>query len=389
MQMTIISYFVYKLTHDVLTLGLLGLWEVIPAVGFSFISGHFIDLHEKRSALLKCTLGYILLTSFFVLLCWPKFYNYAGIHYTIMLLYAGVFVGGILRAFFSPSSFSLQGLILSRKHYLNGAVWSSASWHTGAILGPILGGFLIAITRNEISLMVAFAIELIALIALLKIPKQALIKKEKEPIWQSLKVGLKFVFNTKIILTALSLDMFAVLFGGAAALLPVYAKDILNVGEVGYGWMRAMPGIGSVLTSFILAFLPLNKKPGIKLLFCIIGFGVTTIIFGISTWFPLSILMLLLGGMFDQVSVVIRGTLLQLHTPDDMRGRVAAVSTMFISSSNELGATESGLTAKWMGTVPAVVFGGFMTLVVVGITYVAAPQLRKYKFDISGKKGNT
>jgi MFS family permease len=237
--------------------------------------------------------------------------------------------------------------------------------------------------------MVAFAIELIALIALLKIPKQALIKKEKEPIWQSLKVGLKFVFNTKIILTALSLDMFAVLFGGAAALLPVYAKDILNVGEVGYGWMRAMPGIGSVLTSFILAFLPLNKKPGIKLLFCIIGFGVTTIIFGISTWFPLSILMLLLGGMFDQVSVVIRGTLLQLHTPDDMRGRVAAVSTMFISSSNELGATESGLTAKWMGTVPAVVFGGFMTLVVVGITYVAAPQLRKYKFDISGKKGNT
>jgi sugar phosphate permease len=211
------------------------------------------------------------------------------------------------------------------------------------------------------------------------VPKQEILKKDKEPILKSLKQGIQFVFRSPIILSVLSLDMFAVLFGGAVALLPVYAKDILGVGKVGYGIMRAAPGLGAIVTMLILSFIPLEKKPGIKLLACIASFGVCMIVFGVSTWFPLSLAMLVLGGMFDAVSVVIRGTILQLHTPDEMRGRVAAVNTMFISSSNELGEVESGYTAAWMGTVNSVVFGGSMTLMVVIITILLVPSLRVLK----------
>jgi len=389
MQMTIISYFVYKLTNDVFPLGMLGLAEVIPAIGFSFISGHFVDINEKKGVLIKCTIGYLMLSLFFMMLSWPQFYHQAGLRWTVWLLYFGVFVGGALRAFFSPASFSLLGLIIPRKEYPNAGTWSSSAWHIGAILGPIVAGSLIALTRNEVSLLVVFCIQLFSMGAILLIPKQPIMKKGKEPILKSLQEGLRFVFRTKIILTALSLDMFAVLFGGATALLPVYAKDILRVNEVGFGWMRAAPGIGAIIMSAFLVFIPLKTKPGIKLLVCIAGFGVSTIVFGISRNFALSISMLMLGGMFDQISVIIRGTLLQLQTPDEMRGRVSAVSTMFISSSNELGAAESGLTAKWMGTVPAVVFGGIMTLVVVGITHFSVPGLRKYKYDITSKENKT
>ena len=198
---------------------------------------------------------------------------------------------------------------------------------------------------------------------------------------KSLSEGLRFVFNSQVILAALALDMFAVLFGGAVALLPIFADDILKVGEVGYGWLRAAPGIGSIITLLILSFVPLKKNPGIKLLLSIAGFGITTIVFGLSTSFVLSFVMLTLGGLFDAVSVVIRGTILQLYTPDAMRGRVAAVNTMFISSSNELGALESGVTARLMGTVPAVVFGGVMTMIVVAATYVRAPILKVLKLD--------
>lgn len=393
MQMTIISYFVYNLVPDkkdkLIALGMIGLWEVIPAIGFSFFSGHFVDLHEKRGVLIKCTIAYLLLSLFFALLSWPVFYQHTGTQWTVYLLYFGVFAGGALRAFFSPASFSLLGLIIPRKEYPNAGTWSSSAWHIGAILGPIIAGSLIALTRNEVSLLVVFAIQLVSMGAILLIPKQPIMKKSREPILKSLQEGLRFVFRTKIILTALSLDMFAVLFGGATALLPVYAKDILKVNELGFGWMRAAPGIGAIIMSAFLVFIPLKTKPGIKLLVCIAGFGVSTIIFGISHNFILSLSMLMLGGMFDQISVIIRGTLLQLQTPDEMRGRVAAVSTMFISSSNELGAAESGFTATLMGTVPAVVFGGIMTLVVVGITHFSVPGLRKYKYDTTSKENKT
>jgi MFS family permease len=376
MQMTIISYMVYKLTHDQLSLGMIGLAEVIPAVGFSLFSGHFVDNREKRSMLLQCVIGYLVLASFFIVLALPSIQLKAGVQLTSWLIYAGIFFGGALRAFLSPANFSLLGMIVPRRLYVNATTWSSTAWQLGAILGPLAGGIMIGISGFEISLATVFVIELASLSAILMIPKQEVKKKEKEPILKSLGEGLRFVFSNQIILAALALDMFAVLFGGAVALLPVYADDILKVGEVGYGWLRAAPGIGSVITLFILSFIPLKSKPGIKLMACLIGFGLTTIVFGISTSFLLSFFMLLAGGIFDAVSVVIRGTILQLYTPETMRGRVGAVNTMFISSSNELGALESGITARWLGTVPAVVAGGCMTIIVVAVTWFKAPALR-------------
>ncbi len=394
MQSAIVSYFVYhKLTPgDPLALGMLGLWEVIPAIGFSLFSGHFVDIKEKKTLITQCIAGYILLSGLFIFLVWPSLDQHMPGRYILWLIYAAIFIGGALRAFLGPSSFALQGMLIPRELYANATTWSSTSWQIGAVVGPLFGGFMI-LAGYHIAIIVVAVIEIIALIAIMRIPRQEIAKKEKEPISKSLGEGLKFVFRTQIVLAALSLDMFAVLFGGAVALLPVFAIDILKVGEVGYGWMRAAPGIGSVIMLFILSFMPLKKNPGIKLLLSIAAFGLTTIIFGycgyfgtepmthvmglgLSWGFIIAFGMLLLGGMFDAVSVVIRGTILQVNTPLEMRGRVAAVNTMFISSSNELGAMESGLTARWMGSVPATVFGGCMTIVVVGVTYFAAPMLR-------------
>jgi MFS family permease len=381
MQLTIISYMLYQLTHDELSLGLLGLAEVIPAIGFSLFSGHFVDQKEKRGLLVKCVIGYLLLSAFFFTLSFPGTQATLGVKYVSWLIYTGVFVGGALRAFLSPSNFALLGMVVPRRLYANATTWSSTAWQSGAVIGPLLGGSMIAISGFEVSLVGVFLIQIVSLIAILLIPPQAIIKKEKEPMLKSLGEGLRFVFNSQVILAVLALDMFAVLFGGAVALLPVFADDILKVGEVGYGWLRAAPGIGSIITLLILSFVPLKTKPGIKLLVCIAGFGVTTIVFGLSTSFVLSFLMLTIGGLFDAVSVVIRGTILQLYTPDAMRGRVAAVNTMFISSSNELGALESGVTARLMGTVPAVVFGGCMTMIVVAVTYLKAPILKVLQLD--------
>lgn len=404
MQSTIVSYFVYQLTcdpvthkGDALVLGLMGLWEVIPAIGFSLFSGHFVDLKEKKKLILQCVIGYLLLTLFFIALAWPNMHTLITKQHIIWLAYTGIFVGGALRAFLSPGSFALMGMLLPRRLYPNATTWSSTAWQAGFVIGPLLGGFLIASAGFHGSLISVGTIEIVSLLAIMTIPAQAILKKEKEPILKSLSEGIRFVFSTQLILAALSLDMFAVLFGGAVALLPVYSNEILSVGEVGFGWMRAAPGIGSIAMLMILSFMPLKKQPGVKLLLAICGFGITTILFGVCgsiadttilgsilgckiSWaFLLAFFMLLMGGMFDAVSVVIRSTVLQLYTPDSMRGRVAAVNTMFISSSNELGAMESGITARWMGAVPAVVFGGCMTLVVVGLTYFAAPMLRVLK----------
>jgi MFS family permease len=401
MQSTIIGYFVYhKLTYnastgggDPLALGMLGLWEVIPAIGCSLFSGHFVDLKEKKGLIVKCISGYVLLTVFFVYLAWPGTTSLMSQGSVLWLVYLGIFIGGALRAFLGPATFALQGLLVPRELYPNATTWSSTSWQIGAVVGPLLGGFLI-LSGFHVALITVGVLEVVALLSVMRIPAQSIMKKDKEPISKSLGEGLRFVFRTQLVLAALSLDMFAVLFGGAVALLPVYAIDILHVGEVGYGWMRSAPGIGSVIMLFILSFVPLKRKPGIKLMLCIIGFGITTIIFGycgsfgtsafaslggfgLSWGFVIAFVMLLAGGMFDAISVIIRGTILQVKTPDNMRGRVAAVNTMFISSSNELGAMESGVTARWMGTVPAVVFGGFMTIVVVAVTYFAAPQLSR------------
>lgn len=386
MQTTIVVYWVYLLSNDVATVGLLGLFEAVPAIGLSFISGHLVDQWEKRKIIFICITLYLLLSGFYIFLASEQALN--GLQHTqiVHLVYAGIFIGGSLRAFLSPASFSILSLLLPRKHYPNGATWASTAWQLGAIIGPLLGGLMIAFAGVLFGFGLVAVLVFVALVAILGIPAQKIVLKAKEPILQSLREGIRFVFKTQVILAALSLDMFAVLFGGATALLPAYARDILQVGEIGYGWLRAAPGIGAIITFFILANKPLKTAPGIRLLLCICGFGGSLIIFGISTHFWLSLIMLVTSGAFDAVSVVIRGTILQLYTPDEMRGRVSALNTMFISSSNELGEVESGFTAKWMGLVPAVVFGGCMTMLVAVITYFRAPALRKMKLDAKAER---
>lgn len=381
MQMTIVSYLVYQLTKDPWSLGMIGICEVVPAIGFSFFTGHFSDQHEKRNLMMWCITGFAATSLVYMVLSLPSFQQMAGVTTTVWLMYAVVFIGGATRAFASPANFSLMGLLVPRKHYANASTWSSTAWQTGAVAGPLLAGVVMAAFNYTISYAIVFLIQLYSLVAILRIPRKPLTNKPTAPMLQSLKEGLTFVFRTQVILAALALDMFAVLFGGAVALLPVYATDILQVGEVGFGWLRAAPGIGAIVSLLILSIVPLNKNAGKKLLLSLVGFGVAIIIFGISKNFYLSFVMLLMSGMLDAVSVVIRWTILQLYTPDEMRGRVAAVNTMFISSSNELGAAESGFTARLMGTVTAVVFGGCMTIGVVAFTWLKAPKLRELQLD--------
>jgi MFS family permease len=381
LQSTIIYYWVYHVTNDKLALGFVGLAEVIPAITCSFFSGHVVDHNEKRKMIFLCMIGYILVGGALFIAALPFVENHIEFKALLCIIYALVFVGGALRAFYSPSMFALFGMVVPRKHYPNATSWSSMAWQFGAVLGPLAGGFLIAIVGIDFGLLAVVVLILALLIPLFAIGVKPILKKEKEPVLKSVTEGLKFVVKTPALLGAQCLDMFSVFFCGAVALLPVYQKEILHVDEMGFGILRAAPGVGALITLGLLAFLPLKTYPGRKLFLCVTGFALSIIVFGISKNFYLSFFMLLLSGMFDAVSVVIRSTILQLVTPDAMRGRVSAVNTMFVSSSNELGDFESGVMAHWLGTVRAVVTGGCLTLGVIAVTFFAAPQLRNFSFD--------
>ena len=386
MQSTIIYYWVFHITNNKLSLGLVGLAEVIPAITFSFFSGHVVDHNEKRRMIFLCLSGYILLAVGLFTIALPATERHMSTAILVNLVYVFVFLGGLLRSFYSPSMFALFGMVLPREHYANATSWSSMAWNLGAVLGPLAAGFGIAAFGIPTSLLAVLFLLLLLLLPLFTIAVKPILKKVKEPVLKSVTEGLRFVWKTPTLLSALCLDMFSVLFGGAVALLPVYQKEILHVDEMGFGLLRSAPGIGALITMGLLAFLPLRTNPGRKLFFCVAGFAVSIIVFGISKNFYLSFFMLLLSGMFDAVSVVIRSTILQLVTPDDMRGRVSAVNTMFVSSSNELGDFESGLMAHWLGTVRAVVTGGCITLGVVIYTFFRAPQLRDFSFEDSEKE---
>ncbi|MEZ4979538.1 MAG: MFS transporter, partial [Chitinophagales bacterium] len=339
---------------------------------------HYVDQKEKRNLLLKCVAAFSIISLGLFFLSWPELTENYATKTILYGIYFLVFLGGFVRAFIGPSIFSLLALIVPKKAYSNAATWSSSVWQMAAVLGPALAGFSISWIGVHWSMCLIFLFTIIALISLSRISKKPILNpKIGEDVLTSLKEGVKFVFRTKEILGAISLDMFAVLFGGAVALLPIFATDILHVGPQGFGVLRAMPAIGSLVTILASAYFPLNKNAGWKLLLAIFFFGVSIIVFGLSTWFYLSMLALFFSGMTDGVSVVIRQTILQLKTPDNMRGRVSSVNNMFVGSSNELGAFESGLTAKLMGTVNAVVFGGCMTIVTVVGTGLAIPSLRK------------
>lgn len=378
MQFVVIEWEVYSLTKDPLSLGIIGLMEVIPAVSMALFAGHVVDQREKRGLLIKCIFGFSVVSLGLFLLTWPRIVADLSTSVILYSVYFLVFLGGIVRAFLGPTIFSLFSLLVPKKIYPNAATWSSSVWQMGAVVGPAAGGFFIHWIGVHWSMCFVFAFSLMALMLLLQIPKKPILNPNiGEPIMKSLKEGIKFVKNTRVILGALTLDMFAVLFGGAVALLPIYAQDILKVGPEGFGILRAAPAVGALLIMFTSAHFPLNKNAGMKLLAAIFGFGVCIIVFGLSTWFWVSVIALFLSGVTDGISMIIRQTILQLRTPDAMRGRVASVNSMFVGSSNELGAFESGLTAKLMGTVTAVIFGGGMTILTVLGTGFFFPKLRK------------
>jgi len=378
MQFIVIEWEVYSLTKDPLSLGLIGLMEIIPALTMALFAGHIVDQKEKRNLLATCIAAFSFISFGLFLLTWPVIVSTWSTKTILYCIYALVFFGGFLRSFFGPTIFSLIALIVPKKSYANAATWSSSTWQMASVLGPAFAGFSISWIGVHWSLCIIFGLIILSLIIVLQIKKKPILNpKLGEPVIQSLKEGVQFVFKTKAILGALTLDMVAVLFGGAVALLPVFAQDILKVGSEGFGVLRAAPAVGAFLTMLITAYLPISKNAGMKLLGAILGFGVCIIVFGLSSIFWISVLALFFSGVTDGVSMVIRQTILQIKTPDHMRGRVASVNSMFVGSSNELGAFESGLTAKLMGTVTAVVFGGTMTLITVVTTGIVSPSFRK------------
>jgi MFS family permease len=377
MQFIIIEWEVYSLTKSALSLGMIGLMEVIPAIGMALFAGHIVDQKEKKGMLLKCILGFSIISFGLFLLTWPRIVSGFSTNTILYSIYFLVFLGGLVRAFLGPTIFSLLSLIVPKKAYPNAATWSSSVWQIASVVGPAVAGFSITWIGVHWSMCSIFACSIFALLILTQISTKPILNpKIGEPIMESLKEGIKFVYTNKSILGALTLDMVAVLFGGAVALLPIFAQDILKVGPEGFGVLRAAPAVGALLTMFVSTHLPFYKNAGIKLLAAIFGFGLCIIVFGLSTWFWLSVFALFMSGVTDGFSVVIRQTILQLKTPDSMRGRVAAVNSIFVGSSNELGAFESGLTAKLMGTVTAVVFGGSMTLLIVVFTGIKLPGFR-------------
>lgn len=378
MQFIIIEWEVYSLTKNPLSLGIIGLMEIIPAVAMALFAGHIVDQKEKKSLLFKCIVGFSIISIGLFLLTWPPVVSGWNMDTVLYAIYFMVFLGGIVRSFLGPTIFSLLSLIVPKKAYSNAATWSSSVWQVGSVVGPAVAGFSIHWIGVHWSLCIVIAFSIFSIIALTQIESKPILnKKIGEPVKESLKAGVRFVFNNPAILSSLSLDMFAVLFGGAVALLPIFAQDILKVGPEGFGVLRAAPAVGAFITMFVSAYVPMNKNAGMKLLIAIFGFGVCIIVFGLSTLYWLSVVALFFSGIFDGISVVIRQTILQLKTPDDMRGRVSAVNSIFVGSSNELGAFESGVTAKLMGTVTAVVFGGSMTLLTVLVTGFVSPTFRK------------
>ncbi|MCG8749375.1 MFS transporter [Tenacibaculum finnmarkense] len=378
MQFIIIEWQVYSITKNPLSLGIIGLMEVIPAVSMALFAGHIVDQKEKRNLLALCIGIFSLISLGLFFLTLPSFVAGWQQNTILYAIYCLVFFGGLLRSFFGPTIFSLIGLIVPKKLYPNAATWSSSTWQMASVLGPAFAGFTISWIGVHWSLCIVFSLVLFSFLMVFFIPKKPILNpKIGEPILKSLQEGIHFVFKTKAILGAITLDMISVLFGGAVALLPIYAQDILKVGPEGFGALRAAPAIGAFLTMLVTAYIPISKNAGLKLLAAIFGFGTCIIVFGLSSIFWISIVALFFSGVTDGVSMVIRQTILQLKTPDHMRGRVASVNSMFVGSSNELGAFESGVTAKLMGTVTAVVFGGTMTLITVITTGILNPTLRK------------
>lgn len=373
-QSVVVAWQVYELTKDPLSLGLIGLAEAIPSIGVSLYAGHVADVVQRKKIILICVATLLVCSSALLAFSFAPD-TYFKI-YGVLPIYAVIFLSGIARGFLSPAFFSFMPQLVPRELYSNAVSWNSTLWETATIAGLALGGVLY-IFGIQLAYTIDVALTLIGLCMLGMIGNKPLPPATtEEGVAEKIKAGLRFVFQNKIILSAISLDLFAVLFGGAVALLPIFADEILHVGSVGLGVLRASPSIGALLMAFYITHNPIEKNAGKILLYCVAGFGVCMILFALSTNFWLSLFILVVSGGFDCISVIIRSTLLQTRTPENMKGRVSAVNHIFVGSSNEIGMFESGFVAKLMGTVPSVIFGGCMTLAVVGVTAWVSKSIR-------------
>ncbi len=372
-----VGWHIYELTHDPLALGLIGLAEVIPYFSCALFAGHAVDHYCSRrffGALAAVLLSVNALTLTIVSLGWFGSQVDAN---TSLWIYASIAFTGIARAFIAPSYSTLFAIILPRDQFARATGIGSAAFQIGLILGPAIGGLLVGFASKTVAYTLATVLCVGAAIAISAIKLQEPKKAAESPaVFASIAQGLRFVWGHQIVLGALALDMFAVLFGGAVALLPAFIQDVYHLGPESLGILRTAPAIGAIMTGLVLTRYPINMHAGRWLLGAVASFGLCIIGFGISTSFWVAAFMLLLSGIADGVSVVMRQTILQLATPDNMRGRVSAINGIFIGSSNELGAFESGVAARLLGLVPSVIFGGVMTLSIVGITAKLAPKLR-------------
>jgi MFS family permease len=368
----VVGWHIYELTHDPLSLGLIGLAEVTPYFCCTLFAGYAVDHYSRRmfgvlASLVTCLNALVLAATTTVIVQDNQ----------SVWIYGSIACVGVARAFISPSYSALFALILPRNQYARAAGVGSSAFQFGLVVGPALGGALVGWASMTVAYGVSAALAMSATITLLLLRIVEPPPAKPSAVFSSIGEGLRFVFGNQIILAAQALDMFAVLFGGAVAMLPAFIHEIYNYGPEGLGILRAAPAIGAIIVGIILVRYPINKHAGRLLLMAVAGFGICIIAFALSTHFWFAALLLMLSGMFDGVSVVMRNTIMQLATPDAMRGRVSAINGIFIGSSNELGAFESGLAARLMGLVPSVIFGGIMTLAVVATTAHLAPKLRK------------
>ncbi len=366
-----VGWQVYDITHRALDLGLVGLAQFLPGIFLFLASGHAADRFDRRRLLMLCYAGFALCSGLLLAVSSLRAASVYPIYVVLLLL-------GIVRSFNGPVSRSLLPQLVPERHFPNAVAWNSSIFQTATILGPAMGGLVYAFSRRASPVYAtALIVSLAAFLSTFRIELRTEPPPREEVNWTTVLAGFRYIWRQKIILGSISLDMFAVLLGGSVALLPVYAREILHTGPWGLGLLRSAPGVGAAAMAILLAHRPLRRRVGATMLWCVAGFGVFTILFAVSRSIVLSMIALLFVGATDMVSVVVRGTLVQLGTPNSMRGRVNAVDMLFIGVSNEFGEFESGLTAHWFGTVPAVLLGGVGTLVVIAIWAGIFPELRK------------
>lgn len=384
-QSTSVAFEIFRLTQKEIYLGLIGLFEFAPILFTAFYAGQLVDKLDKRGVIVR-TIGSFMVASFVLMLVnFPGIQQKVGVHGYLAICYFAFFILGLTRSFSGPAVFSLLALVVRKENYEKAIPLSSSAFMIGSVLGPLAGGLILAAFGIETALGTAFVLMCVSMFMILRIAPKPAEKEETEstetPI-QRIREGFKFIWATPIILAVLSLDMFAVFFGGAESLLPAVTKKILDAGSIEFGWLRSAHGIGSLVMLFFLSSLPLLKsRIGLKLLGSVAMFGMCIIIFGLSKNLFLSFAVLMMGGAFDAVSMVIRQSILQYKTPEHLKGRVSSVNSIFVSSSNELGAFESGVAASLMGLVPAIIFGGTMTIITVIVIAVSIRAVRKVKLE--------